>query len=502
MTNQQKLRKLFAILDEIRSYGNAIGKMSFDMECCAPEEGIEPAGVDMAVLGKHIHKLTHSKRFEKLVQELHADSEGLTPVQKKAVEHLYDDWSKTKNISAGLSYEMDLASNKAYGAWLSAKKASDFSLFRDSLADLIKYTRLAVDLRDEKKATVYDTCLDDIEKGGSIAQLDAFFAALKERIVPLLKRVVEEGKPIREDFMSRPVPIPRQEAMSKYLLELEGLRQSALVLMTTEHPFTTNFGRHDVRVTTHYHEDSFISNVFTTLHEGGHALFMQNEPQELHDNHCADCMSNAMHETISRFYENLIGRSEAFIHFVFPKLRELAGGTFDDISERELYEAVNIARPSLIRTEADELSYCLHIMVRYELEKRFINGEITVDEIPALWNAKYKEYLGIEVPDDARGCLQDVHWSGIAYGYFPSYALGNAYGAQILHTMKRDFDVDAAVRAGDLIKIRDWLTEHVFSIASLTTPDEWIRAVTGESLNVNYFLDYLEEKFTKLYELK
>ena len=301
MTNQQKLKKLFGILDEIGSYGRAIGKLSFDMECCAPEEGLEKAGEDMAVLGKRIHKLTHSKTYEALVCELHADSEGLTPVQKKAVEHLYDWYAKEKNISAKLSYEMDLASNKAYGAWLGAKKAGDFSRFRDSLEDLIKYTRIAIDLRDEKKATCYDTCLDDIEKGGSIQQLDAFFAALKARIVPLLKRVVEEGKPIREDFMSRPVPIPRQEAMSRYLLELEGLRKSALVLMTTEHPFTTNFGNHDVRVTTHYHEDSFISNVFTTLHEGGHALFMQNEPQELHDNHCDNEMSNAMHETISRF---------------------------------------------------------------------------------------------------------------------------------------------------------------------------------------------------------
>ena len=272
--------------------------------------------------------------------------------------------------------------------------------------------------------------------------------------------------------------------------------------MTTEHPFTTNFGNHDVRVTTHYHEDSFISNVFTTLHEGGHALFMQLEPQELHDEHCANNMSNAMHETISRFYENLIGRSEAFIHYVTPKIRELSGGIFDDISERELYEAVNVARPSLIRTEADELSYCLHILIRYELEKAFINGEITVDEIPALWNAKYREYLGVDVPDDTRGCLQDVHWSGIAFGYFPSYALGNAYGAQILSTMKKDFDVDAAVAAGELYKVRDWLTEHVFSIASLTTPDEWIRAITGEGLNVNYYLDYLEDKFTRLYELK
>ena len=502
MTNQQKWKKLSKQLDEIAAYGRVLGKMSFDMECCAPPEGIQKAGEDMSIVGKQLHKMTHNKRYESLIEELHADSEGLSPVQKKAVEHLYEYYSKSKNISAKLSYEMDLASNRAYGDWLKAKKLSDFSQFRDSLEALIRYTRIAIDLRDEKKGSYYDTCLDDIEKGGSIEQLDAFFAALKARIVPLLRRIQDEGKPIREDFMSRPVAIAQQEAMSRYLLELEGLRESALVLMTTEHPFTTNFGREDVRVTTHYHEDSFISNVFTTLHEGGHALFMQNEPVELQENHCDNEMSNAMHETISRFYENLIGRSEAFIHFVFPKLRELAGGTFDDISERELYEAVNIARPSLIRTEADELSYCLHIMIRYELEKAFLNGEISVDEVPALWNAKYKEYLGVDVPDDARGCLQDVHWSGISFGYFPSYALGNAYGAQILRTMEKDFDVFAAVKAGELWKIRDWLTEHVFSIASLTTPDEWIRAITGEGLNVNYYLDYLEEKFTKIYGLK
>ena len=502
MTNQQKWKELSRRLDEIDAYRRCVGKVGFDMECCAPEEGIERAGEDMAILGKRLYKLTHAPRYRALLEELHADSEGLTPVQRKAVEHLYDEYAKVKNISAKLDYRMDLASNKAYGAWLKAKKAGDFSLFRDSLGELIRFQRLAVELRDEKKATVYDTCLDDMEKGGGIEQLDAFFAALRARIVPLLRRVVEEGKPIREDFMSRSVPISAQEAMSRWLLELEGLRSSALVLMTTEHPFTDNYGPNDVRVTTHYHEDSFISNVFTTLHEGGHALFMQNEPRELYDEHCADNVSNAMHETISRFYENLIGRSEAFVSFVAPKLRELAGGVFDDISDRELYEAVNVARPSLIRTEADELSYCLHILVRYELEKAFVNGAITVDEIPALWNAKYREYLGVEVPDDTRGCLQDVHWAGIYFGYFPSYALGNAYGAQILRTMKKDFDVDAAVAAGELGKIRDWLTEKVFSIASLSTPDEWIRAITGEGLNVNYYLDYLEEKFTKLYGLR
>lgn len=451
MTNQQKFSRLRKILDDASVYGRSIGKLNFDMQCCAPEEGMEQAGEDIAVLSKQLFRLTHSKTYARLVTELAADHEGLSPVQQKVVEHKNDAWQKGKNISAKLDYEMTLAYNRAYAKWLEAKKANDYSIFRDAFADLIGYTRKAIDLRDEKKATYYDACLDDYEKGGSIAQLDAFFGALKERIVPLLARIEKDGKPIRTDFMSRPCPIPQQEAFSKYLLELEGLRGSALVLMTTEHPFTTNFGPHDVRVTTHYYEENFVSNIFTTLHEGGHALFMQNEPEEFYREHAANSMSNAMHECISRFYENLIGRSEAFIHFIYPKLRE-------------------------------------------------ITGEITVDEIPALWNAKYKEYLGVDVPDDASGCLQDVHWSG-SYGYFPSYALGSAYGAQILHTMQKELDVFGLAAKGDLLPIRDWLKEHVFSIASVSTPDEWIRAITGESLNVRYFLDYLEQKFSALYAL-
>ena len=500
MTNQQKYKQLHKILDDAAVYARTIGKMDFDIQCCAPEEGLAQAGEDIAVLSQQYFKLTHSKKFEKLVTELAADHEGLTPVQQKVVEHLNDSWQKVKNIDAKLDYEMTLAGSRAYAKWLEAKKANDYSIFRDAFAALIGYTRKAIDLRDEKKATYYDTCLDDFEKGGSIAQLDAFFGALKARIVPLLARIQKDGKPIRTDFMTRPCPIPQQEAFSKYLLELEGLRQKALVLMTTEHPFTTNFGQHDVRVTTHYYEENFISNIFTTLHEGGHALFMQNEPDEFYQEHACDSMTSAMHECISRFYENLIGRSEAFIHFVYPKLREITGGTFADVTERELYEAANVAQPGLIRCDADELTYCLHIMIRYELEKAFVNGEITVDEIPALWNAKYKEYLGVDVPDDAQGCLQDVHWSG-SYGYFPSYALGNAYGAQILRVMEKDIDVFGLAAKGDLLPIRDWLKEHVFSIASISTPDEWIRAITGESLNVEYFLDYLEKKFTALYQL-
>ena len=501
MTNQQKLKQLYSILSEAEVYQRSMGKLNFDMMCCAPEEGLEQAGEDISVLGRQLHKLTHSKKYQRLVCELHEDSEGLTQVQIRLVERLWENHMRSKNFTPAFAFELDSARNKAYGAWLAAKKNSDFSLFRDSLAAVIDCTRRAIDLRDEKPSTYYNACLDDNEKGGSEEQLDAFFAALKARIVPLMQRIVSEGKPIRVDFLSRPVPIPQQEAFSRYLLRLEGLRESALVLMTTEHPFTDSYGPKDVRVTTHYYEDNFISNIFSTLHEGGHALFMQNEPEEFYANHADNGMTNAMHECISRFYENLIGRSEAFIHFVYPKLQEISGDTFADVTERELYEAVNISRPSLLRTESDELTYSLHVMIRYELEKAFINGEITVDEIPALWNAKYAEYLGVQVPDDAQGCLQDVHWTD-SYGYFPSYALGNAYGAQILRRMKQDLDVDAAVAEGRLDAVLSWLKEHVFSCASMLTPDAWIRRITGEPLNVNYYLDYLEEKYTKLYELK
>ena len=501
MTNQQKWKALSRILDQRDVYYRTLGKLSFDQSCCAPEEGLEQAGEDMAIISQQCYKITHSKRYERLITELHEDASGLGHTEQKLISRLWEEHSKVKNIPPELDYEMNQVQAKAYGVWLSAKKRSNYSLFQPVFQQLVELTRKTIDLRDERYRSCYDALLDDYEKGGSIEQLDAFFDALKARIVPLVRRIVSEGKQIREDFLTRPCPIPEQEAFSRYLLELEGLRKSALVLMTTEHPFTTNFGPQDVRVTTHYYETDFISNIFTTLHEGGHALFMQNEPREFYENHAADRMTSSMHECISRFFENIVGRSEAFINYMTPALRRYSGDIFDDITPRELFEAVNVAEPDLVRMEADELTYGVHIMIRYELEKAFVNGEITVDEVPALWNAKYKEYLGLDVPDDEKGCLQDMHWTEL-YGYFPSYALGNAYGAQILRTMQKDFDVFAAIEKGELKKVSDWLTEKVFSIASVSTVDQWLKAITGEGFNVNYYLDYLEEKFTALYGLE
>ena len=499
-TAQQNWKKLARILNEAEAYDRTVGKLNFDLECTCPEDGMDQAGEDMAILGKRIFSLTHSKRYVGLLTALKRDGEGLTDRQKRAVEMLWRDYEKEKNLTSAFAYEYSRAEARAYAAWLKAKKASDFSLFAPAFSKMIDLARKAVALRDKKYPTPYDALLDDYEPGGSIPQLDAFFDALKARILPLVKRIAEEGRPIRTDFLTRPVPIEKQERFSRAILDLEGLRRSSLVLSTTEHPFTDHYGPHDVRVTTHYYENNFVSNIFTTLHEGGHALFMQNEPAEYYADFVADNMTSAMHETISRFFENIVGRSEAFIRYLYPTFQKIGGKTFRDVSETELYLAVNESKPGLNRCESDELTYPIHVLIRYELEKAFVNGEIKVQEIPAAWNERYKEYLGVDVPSDAEGCLQDVHWTGM-YGYFPSYALGNAYGAQILRTMEREFDVFAAIERGDLHKIGDWLTEKVFSIASLCDPDEWIKKITGESLNVDYYLDYLETKFKKIYAL-
>ena len=499
MNSREKLQKLFTLLDEIEAMERAEGRLGFDRDCVCPPAGMDTVAEDMAYVGKALYRLTHDGEYLSLLADLKADPAGLTPVQKRAVEKRYEEYLREKNVSQELSFRADLTAQRARNAWLRAKEAKDFSLFRDDLAALIEVTREVVLTRDEQKPTIYDSLLSDHEPGGSISQLDAFFDALKKRIVPLVRAIGQSGKKINASFLSRSVPIPRQEAFSRWLMDREGLDRDQLVFMTTEHPFTTHFGGRDVRVTTHYYEDNFVSNSFSTLHEGGHALFMVNEPEEFYFNHASDNMTSAMHECVSRFYENIIGRSEAFCAFILPEMKR-CGGVFDDVTARRLYEGVNLVKPDFIRVEADELTYCLHILVRYELEKALINGDLAVDDVPEAWNDGYKTYLGVDVPDDSLGCLQDMHWT-YSFGYFPSYALGNAYGAQILHTMEQSFDVFGQVAAGDLSGIKAYLKDHVFAAASLLDPDPWIRGITGEGLNVTYYLAYLEKKFGALYGL-
>ena len=279
-----------------------------------------------------------------------------------------------------------------------------------------------------------------------------------------------------------------------------GLDRSHCTIGETEHPYTLEFNNKDVRITTHYHEDNMDFSMYSVIHEGGHAKYELGIADELQYTCLAGGVSMGVHESQSRFYENLIGRSLPFIQAVFPKMKEFFPEQLAGVTAEQFYRAVNKAQPSLIRTEADELTYCLHVMVRYEIEKQLIGGTLAVKDVPETWNRLYKEYLGVDVPDDSQGCLQDSHWSGGSFGYFPSYALGSAYGAQMLRNMEQDMDVWGPVSKGDLSGVSAWLGEKVHRHGGLMEPADVVKNACGP-FDPTVFADYLEKKYSQLYAL-
>ena len=286
------------------------------------------------------------------------------------------------------------------------------------------------------------------------------------------------------------------------VLEKMGFDLEAGRLDVSVHPFTTNMGNKDVRLTTNYHKDRFASALFSTIHEGGHGIYEQNISDDLENTGLNAGVSMAIHESQSRFYENIIGRSKEFTSYLLNLSRKYFE-EFKDVTAEEFYEAMNKVEPSFIRTEADELTYSLHIIIRYELEKDLINGRITLDQLPSEWNKKYKEYLGVEPTSDSVGVLQDVHWSASLFGYFPSYALGNLYGAQIYYTLlKEEPKIMEDIAEGNLNNLHSWLKENIHKYGSIYLPAEIIKRVTGEELNPQYFIKYLKDKYYEIYNIK
>ena len=285
-------------------------------------------------------------------------------------------------------------------------------------------------------------------------------------------------------------------------MDLMKLDRTHVGLSTTEHPFTLFLGSHlDTRITTHYYEDDFAASMYSVIHEGGHALYQIGIDDRYAFTVLDEGASMSIHESQSRFYENIIGRSREYCEYVFPKLVELFSEQLKGRNADDFYRAVNKAEPSLIRTEADELTYSLHVMIRYEIEKRIMAGDLCVGDIPVAWNRMYKEYLGIDVPDDKHGALQDSHWSGGSIGYFPSYALGNAYGAQMYAKMSESINVGEYVRKGDFGPINEWNREHIWKFGRLYEAGDLLAKVFKSGFDPDYYLSYLEKKYTEIYDL-
>ena len=494
-----KLKELYKKLELIRIYGHAMGVVGFDFETSVPKKAMENESETMAFLSNEAFKISKSKAFEKLVIELYQEVDSLDYLDQVLVKDLYESYLKNKNITPKMDLKFSKVYNQAYIDWLTAKKENNYKKYVPSLKKVIEVSKKKIELRDNHFDDIYDEMLNDNEKGLLQEDLDKFFDELKEGLITLLNKIKNSKKKIRTDFLRRQAPIYKQETFSKYLLELNGFDFERGYLSTTEHPFTLPLAKDDARVTTHYYEDMVMSNIYSIIHEGGHAILMQNEPDEDYAHYINDNVSNGKHESVSRFFENIIGRSKAYVHLIYPKFQEVFD-EFRDVSEQEFYEAINVVEPSLIRTEADEVTYGLHIVIRYEMEKLLTSGKLQVKDANKKWNELYKEYLGIKPKNDSEGILQDVHWTS-GFGYFPSYALGNAYNAMYLKEFKKEYDFDEVVSKGDFKTINNWLKEHVFKEANHLDSKEWIKKITNKDLTAKDFIEYLNEKYKDIYDL-
>ena len=498
MELNQALEELETLQKKMYAYQCASSSLYLDSVTVAPRDTAQGRGVALGILAGESHKLFADPAVGELLDFLERRGEALTFSQRRQVEELKRSWRQMSRIPAEEYMAYAQLTNEASDVWHKAKENNDFASFQPVLEQLVAFNRKFAGYYDDTKAP-YDALLNEYERGVDMAYLDKFFAAIREKLVPVIHAIGEKAQP-DDSFLHREYPVEDQRKFSDYLMEVMGLDRAHCTIGETEHPFTLNFNNKDVRITTNYDPHDVAGSMYSVIHEGGHAKYELGIRDGIQYTCLAGGVSMGVHESQSRFYENLIGRSRPFIEAIFPKMRAFFPAQLAGVTAEQFYRAVNRAQPTLIRIEADELTYCLHIMVRYEMEKQLIGGTLEVKDVPKVWNRLYKEYLGIDVPDDKRGCLQDSHWSGGSFGYFPSYALGSAYGAQMLKNMEREFDVWGPVSRGDLSQVSAWLGDKVHQYGGLLTPAEVVKNACGD-FDPTVYTDYLVEKYSRLYGL-
>ena len=486
-------------IERLSTLQAAMTLFSWDNETLAPEEATEYTTRIIGQLSSQYFSILTGKEVGRLLKRL-KKAEDLTESQRAILRSLSKERKEVKNIPPKEYQEKKELEAKSYSAWNKAKNENDYESFAPCLEKIITFSKKFAGYKAKKGQSLYDAALDSYEASFDQEVLDRFFKKLKKEIVPLLKKV-EKAPPIDDSFLKRSYDVEKQKEFNRYLAEYLGFDFKRGVIAESEHPFTTNLHNHDVRITTHYYKRDLTSALFSTIHECGHALYEMNVDDSLTLTPVGTGASCGMHESQSRFMENMIGRSRAFWVPLYGRLQELFPKQLGHISLDQFVEAINKAQPGLIRIDADELTYSLHIMIRYELEKEIFSGEISVEELPKRWKEKYKAYLGISPENDKEGVLQDVHWAEGMFGYFPSYALGNAFAAQIYHAMGQELDIDVLLEEGQIGEITGWLKEKIHRYGAVKKTRKLLKEVTGEEFNPDYYIRYLKEKYTRLYHL-
>lgn len=476
----------------------ALALMHWDMEVYMPPKAAPMRGRQLATLSAIEHRMFTGSEMGSLIQRL-SDDARLTEDERMLVAETLYDYERATKLPTEWVERFAEAQSRAYQAWVGARAASDYGLFKEHLGRMVEFSREQAEYLGYE-GSPYNALLEHYERGMTAEALRPIFAELAKKQSALVERIM--ASPSQPDARwSEGV----WDADAQWAFTLEVLRDMGYDLEAgrqdrSVHPFTTNFDLYDVRVTTRIHTDELFSALTGSIHEGGHALYEQGFRPEDQRTLLAAAPSLGIHESQSRMWENVIGRSLPFWRHYAPKIRAHYPGRLDRVEPEEFYRAINRVEPSFIRVEADECTYNLHIILRFEIEVDLIEGRISVDDVPAVWNAKVKQYLGLDVPNDAMGCLQDIHWSHGSMGYFPTYALGNLYAAQLFETIDEAVpNLWAHVEAGNFSPLLSWLRQHVHQVGRRKTAPEIVEAATGRKPDSAAFLRYLETKYGALY---
>ena len=494
-------------IDALKALDQTLNALSFsenlifwDAATLAPKKAVNGRSIALTELSELSYNLLVNENTLNILEDLESIQSSLNPSEKALLKFYRDSYDQIACVPVKEYAAFKGLQAQSSKAWEDAKEANDFSIFEPFLQKVIDYKRAYVQYRN-KPGHPYDVLLDDFETDLTVEIADVFFAELKATIVPLVAQIKDKKMPIPALFDQVKFDLKGQEAFSKKLMALLAFDEDAGIIAESVHPFTMNITPDDVRITTHYYEDNILSSIYSTIHECGHGLYEQHISKDLGFSRLATGTTMGIHESQSRIYENNIGRSIHFWSAHFDHLKTTFPEQLEGYRYEDAYRAANDVKPSLIRIEADELTYGLHIMVRYELEKRIIEGTLNAKDLPETWNDLYESYLGIRPESDAVGVLQDVHWSEGLFGYFPSYALGSAYASQFEHAMNQKFDFGAQVASGDLTQISQWLRDNIHQYGCTKSPKEILLDATGEPFNPKYFTTYLKNKFSKLYDL-
>ena len=487
--------KLKTRLAEIEDLHKITSLLFWDQQTMMPPSGAGLRAEQLATVGRMAHELFIAPETGRLLEELRSYEDGLDPESDEAslIRVSRADYEKEARVPPDLHAELTRAASHGQQVWLEAKAKSDFAGFLPALERNVELKLRYVDCFDGY-AEPYDALLDDYERGMTSGEVRTIFDGLKRELLPLIAAAAERDDPSLGEVVQGDFPVDRQKAFCWNVVERFGVRSSSWRLDPTEHPFASGAGAEDVRITTNY-QPRGLESVFATMHEYGHGLYEHGIDAALERTPLGTGVSLGLHESQSRLWENLVGRGDPFWHYLYPTLRETFPEELGSVERERFVRAVNRVHASLIRIHADEVTYNMHIILRFELEQEIVNGTVALRDLPEEWNRRMHDYLGIEVPDDAHGVLQDVHWSGGGIGYFPTYSLGNVISVQIWERLHEDIpDLEEQIERGDFEALREWLRERLHRHGRKFTPKETLVKAVGGAIDAGPYVRYLKQK--------